>query len=63
MEREVKVDDIFEVDGVKIQAQIADSGCLGCYFSKDVNCTRPYYDDIVGDCEDNGIDFIFKEIE
>lgn len=56
MEREVKVDDIFEVDGVKIQAQIADSVCWGCYFSTGHHCIISPYDDIVGDCSNNGID-------
>lgn len=62
MTKEVKVGDIFEVDGIKIQAQITYSGCWDCYFSKGYHCIRPSYDDIVGDCNDGEIELIFKEI-
>ena len=56
------IDEIFGVNNVKIQAKIADNGCTGCYFQKEVYpyCFKPAY---VGDCKVDGIGLIFKEIK
>ena len=30
------IDEIFKEENVKVKAKIADNGCSGCYFSKEV---------------------------
>ena len=55
------IDEIFGSENVKVQAKIADNGCTGCYFLKEVfpYCFKPEY---VGSCK-VGIGLIFKEIK
>ena len=56
------IDEIFKEENVKVKAKIADNGCLGCYFSKEVwpYCYKPSY---VGSCKENGIKLIFAKLK
>ena len=56
------VDDLFGVENIKVKAKLADNGCLGCYFSKEVwhYCYKPAY---IGSCDEFGINLIFKKID
>ena len=55
------IDEIFKEENVKVKAKIADNGCSGCYFSKEVwpYCYKPSY---VDNCEGNRINFNFYRI-
>lgn len=56
------IDEIFKEENVKVKAKIADNGCSGCYFSKEVwpYCFKPAY---IGSCDELGINLIFKKID
>ena len=56
------VDDLFGVENIKVKAKLADNGCSGCYFRKEVfpYCFKPAY---IGSCDELGINLIFKKID
>ena len=56
------VDDLFGVENIKVKAKLADNGCLGCYFRKEVwpYCYKPAY---IDSCDEFGINLIFKKID
>lgn len=56
------IDKIFGVKNVKVKVKIADNGCWGCYFRKEVPpyCFKPSY---IGSCDEIGIGLIFKKIK
>ena len=58
----MKIDEIFKEENVKVKAKIADNGCSGCYFRKEVYpyCYKPSY---VGSCKENGIKLIFVNLK
>ena len=56
------VDDLFGVENIKVKAKLANNGCLGCYFSKEVwpYCYKPAY---ISSCDEFGINLIFNKID
>ena len=56
------IDELFGVEKGKVKAKLADNGCSGCYFRKEVFSYyfKPAY---IGSCDERGINLIFKKID